>query len=208
MASTQLINSDQSLLSEFCSQASVEDNEQIFGTAVSETTIWLALEYPYAWSAKALAKCALESTVKTQLGKWQEQILSVRFQMIKRDSLPATKAPDIVYQLPDQEIAFFVALAREGKSRLFRFSLECYRDLLDIDLASLISEEERTTQLSSQDKAFEMKNLLYLVCTNGRRDRCCAKWGLPLYNEFADLVPNLAWQTTHIGDHRFAGTMV
>ncbi|MBV7327540.1 hypothetical protein KFU94_04615 [Chloroflexi bacterium TSY] len=207
MTSTQLTNSDQSIRSEFCSQASCEDNEQIFGTAVSETTIWLALEYPYAWGAKALAECALESDVKSHLENWQEQIPGVRLQMIKRDSL-STSTPDVVYQLPEQEISFFVGLVHEESSRLFRFSLNKYSDLLDIDLVSLISGGGQSAYLVSQGKALEIEDSLYLVCTNGKRDRCCAKWGLPIYHEFADLLPDAAWQTTHIGGHRFAATMV
>ena len=49
---------------------------------------------------------------------------------------------------------------------------------------------------------------LYLVCTNGNRDKCCAKFGQPVYEQVARDVGESAWQTTHIGGHRFAATIM
>jgi hypothetical protein len=48
---------------------------------------------------------------------------------------------------------------------------------------------------------------MLLVCTNGRRDVCCALWGQRFYAAAAALLPNV-WQTTHLGGHRFAATAV
>lgn len=44
----------------------------------------------------------------------------------------------------------------------------------------------------------------YFVCTNGRRDQCCARLGLPVYRRLRALVQDRAWRTTHVGGHRFA----
>ena len=44
----------------------------------------------------------------------------------------------------------------------------------------------------------------YFVCTNGQRDRCCARFGLPAYHRLRELVGERAWQVTHLGGHRFA----
>ena len=44
----------------------------------------------------------------------------------------------------------------------------------------------------------------YFVCTNGQRDLCCARYGLPAYARLRELVGERAWQTTHVGGHRFA----
>jgi len=49
---------------------------------------------------------------------------------------------------------------------------------------------------------------LFLVCTNGRRDACCAERGRPLANALHDAFPELTWETTHLGGHRFAGAML
>src|SRR5207342_2614377 len=41
-------------------------------------------------------------------------------------------------------------------------------------------------------------------CTNGQRDVCCARFGLPTYAALREHVGERVWQTTHVGGHRFA----
>lgn len=48
---------------------------------------------------------------------------------------------------------------------------------------------------------------LYLVCTNGRRDACCALYGRPLVTALSGASPHV-WESSHIGGHRFAGNLV
>jgi hypothetical protein len=50
--------------------------------------------------------------------------------------------------------------------------------------------------------------LLWLVCTNGRRDVCCAELGRPIARALAARWPDETWETTHLGGHRFAGTFL
>ena len=50
---------------------------------------------------------------------------------------------------------------------------------------------------------------LALVCTHGKRDRCCARFGRPLYEALRELAePDWVWQATHLGGDRFAGNVV
>jgi hypothetical protein len=49
---------------------------------------------------------------------------------------------------------------------------------------------------------------LFLVCAHGRRDRCCARFGVPLARELAARYPDQVWETTHVGGHRFAANLV
>jgi len=49
---------------------------------------------------------------------------------------------------------------------------------------------------------------LYLVCTHGRRDACCARFGAPLARALAAAYPARVWETTHVGGHRFAANLV
>jgi hypothetical protein len=49
---------------------------------------------------------------------------------------------------------------------------------------------------------------LYLVCVHGKRDRCCALLGLPVYRALREQVGSRALQTTHLGGHRFAATLL
>ncbi len=50
--------------------------------------------------------------------------------------------------------------------------------------------------------------LLWLVCTNGRRDVCCAELGRPVARALAEHWPEETWETTHLGGHRFAATFL
>jgi hypothetical protein len=45
-----------------------------------------------------------------------------------------------------------------------------------------------------------------LVCTNGRRDVCCASFGRPVVTAAHARLPGRVWETTHLGGHRFAPT--
>ena len=65
-------------------------------------------------------------------------------------------------------------------------------DLLDLDLASLTPYD----------------GPLWLVCTNGKRDRCCAELGRPIAGLLSQEWPEGTWETTHLGGHRFSGTLL
>lgn len=50
---------------------------------------------------------------------------------------------------------------------------------------------------------------LLLVCTHGRRDPCCARLGVPVFDALAPHVePSLLWQSSHHGGHRFAANVL
>ena len=65
-------------------------------------------------------------------------------------------------------------------------------DLLALDLAGLAAYDAP----------------LWLVCTNGKRDRCCAEVGRPIAALLARTWPRTTWETTHLGGHRFSGTLL
>ena len=49
---------------------------------------------------------------------------------------------------------------------------------------------------------------MLLVCTNGRRDACCALRGRALMGTLAADHAARTWECTHLGGHRFAGNLV
>lgn len=49
---------------------------------------------------------------------------------------------------------------------------------------------------------------ILLVCTNAKRDACCAVRGRPLAADAAAAMPGQVWECTHTGGHRFAPTAV
>jgi hypothetical protein len=77
-----------------------------------------------------------------------------------------------------------------GASRIRRI-----RDALDLD------PRDRSAFASSEEP-------LFVVCTHGRRDPCCAERGRPLARAAALAAPDLVWESTHVGGDRFAGNLV
>ena len=49
---------------------------------------------------------------------------------------------------------------------------------------------------------------LYLVCTHGRHDPCCAQHGRPVAVALAERRPGRVWQASHLGGCRFAPTVL
>jgi len=70
-----------------------------------------------------------------------------------------------------------------------------------LDLAGAFATKEFSASAFGFSRVEEP---LYFVCTNGQRDLCCARYGLPVYKCLRDLVGDRVWQTTHLGGHRFA----
>jgi hypothetical protein len=165
-------------------QFSLEADEPLTATA-PRAVVWLLLEYNGAWGAKALDESDLPATVKAFLNEQSQRIPNTRFQFIKHDT-------------PGRGITFYVARASLNAPFLYRFRLDAYEDLLTFDLPELISAHSEQTM--SEER-------LFLVCTNGKRDAACAKYGLPLYQAMSREAGSNVWQTTHLGGHRFAATM-
>ncbi len=53
-----------------------------------------------------------------------------------------------------------------------------------------------------------MTDPIFLVCTNGKRDACCALRGRALMIALAPDHAERTWECTHLGGHRFAGNLV
>jgi hypothetical protein len=91
-----------------------------------------------------------------------------------------------------------------------RERLECFfvqsSDPVRMTRALLRDYDELAGLSSSAGDA--VGGVTFAVCTHGRHDRCCAKFGIPLSCAFRDLVGERAWQCSHVGGDRFAGNVV
>jgi hypothetical protein len=93
-----------------------------------------------------------------------------------------------------------VAHTRPGRSWIRTVELEEPEQLLELDLPALGSGDH-----GGLGEPFTGPPPV-LVCTNGRRDRCCALLGRPLAAELAADDRHGVWEISHIGGHRFAPT--
>jgi hypothetical protein len=82
-----------------------------------------------------------------------------------------------------------------------RLAIEDDRELLELDPAVCAAPEP-------PGLGEPVEGPLLLVCTHGKRDRCCATLGRPLADTLAALHPDETWEVSHIGGHRFAGNLL
>ena len=167
----------------YCSQHAQETGVPLYGTA-SEAQVWFLLEYSGVWQAKALQDNDLSPAVQAWLDTQTTAIPNSRALFIKRDQTAATKS-------------FYIAVTDLSSPQLYRFQVQGYEELLSLDVAAIVFGD-------TDEKPAE--ETLVLVCTNGKRDRCCAKFGLPVYQTFAAKTDFSVWQSTHLGGHRYSAT--
>lgn len=164
----------------FCSQIAQQHHVPLYGTA-SEDRAFLLVEYTGEWQAKAIQQNGLPDVLNEWIQSQTETIEGLRPLFIKQGQ----KSSGRVY----------IAIPDFHNPRLYKLSF----DNLPRDIGPIVRGE---TDLPTSDET------LLLVCTNGKRDNCCAKFGLPVYHEFAKEDGMSTWQCTHIGGHRYAATAI
>ena len=72
-----------------------------------------------------------------------------------------------------------------------------------------MEEHEELRRIDPFEAAEQLDEPLFLVCTHGKHDRCCARYGRPLWEGISELLDeSSAWQCTHVGGDRFAGNLL
>jgi hypothetical protein len=170
------------MLTKFCSLIS-PGCEQLYGTAPVIEKL-LLIEYPRPWGHEALEESDIPAEVKLYLRRSLEAGDFSRIMLIKRQDSEAGR------------IRVFAVNCREEDPFIRAVVLGDYRELMELDLSRLFSERIDASADS-----------LYLVCTNGKVDKCCSKFGLPVYYRLGQLgLP--VWQSTHVTGDRFAPNIV
>lgn len=137
------------------------------------------MEHPAAWSAKAFPDDRLPRSIQKALRQ-------------KVRSYPHGRPLLIRQQHPHQsppELQGFLVHSREQNPQVFRLRGSSYEELL-------ACEPEPWTKP------------LYLVCTHGAHDKCCAKFGFATYCATRELAAENVWECSHVGGDRFAGNVI
>ena len=144
---------------------------------------WILLEYRGVWAHEAVDGSTLSTAVKAHLRAQRAALPHARLLFVRRRER----------RLRDGLLAF-VARSGPDRTELRRLELERYEDVLGVELA---------------EAGTLVDHPLFLVCTHGKHDRCCAVRGRPLYDAVRELVDEeWVWQSTHVGGDRFAGNLV
>ncbi|WP_238431312.1 sucrase ferredoxin [Streptomyces cavernae] len=181
-----------------CTTASRDLDEPLAGTAATART-WLLLEQPGPWGARALTSSHLDPVLGRALEAAAEGT-GVRVALIRRPGRHADCRDA-------HERRVYAAHTTPGNTWLHSAVTTDPQRLLDIDFASLGMGLPHTFDAALGGTA-HTGDPLALVCTNGKRDRCCALLGRPLAAELAASGVEGVWEVTHLGGHRFSPTML
>ncbi|MDF2259081.1 sucrase ferredoxin [Streptantibioticus ferralitis] len=176
-----------------CATVSRDLAEPSAATAASART-WLLLEQPGPWGAKAFTSSHLDP----RIGRALEAAAAgtgVRLALIRRPGRHADRHQP-------QRRRVFAAHTVPGACWLRTAEVADPAELLALDFGRLGRGETCDFGTPHQGEP------LALVCTNAKRDRCCALLGRPLVAELAASGAGEVWEVTHLGGHRFGPTML
>jgi hypothetical protein len=167
-----------------------------YGTA-ARATFFVAVEQPGPWGRDAATESHLPAAVGRSLSASCAE-RGGRLSLIRRPGLHADA---------HHGGGHTAYLAWAGTDPwLLRLTVEDPATLLSLDLDALAAGDRAAVAISAPG-AVPSEPVL-LVCTNGRRDVCCAVRGRPVALEAAAASPGRVWEASHTGGHRFAPTGV
>jgi hypothetical protein len=163
-----------------CSALAEELGEPLAGT-VDHRRRWLLLEDRSAWGTDAVAERLGAEAAATA------KALGMRLLLVRRRE--GDPADDAVRRaiLVDTEAAAMAVRTVRGPG--------------DLDV-------EQLAAVPLEAFGARMADPILLVCTNGRRDACCALRGRALTNALAEEHAERVWECTHLGGHRLAANLV
>jgi Sucrase/ferredoxin-like len=186
-----------------CATLSRALEEPLYGTA-SRVRAWVLLEQAGPWGSEAVLESRLDRDLAAALYQAADAA-HVRLLLIRRPGRRGgpgdRRGGPPVDQAAGQPYACFVAHTSRQDRWLERRHLEDPAELLALDMAAVVAGRR-------PGFGEEVAEPVYLVCTNGRHDRCCATYGRPLALALAASHGELIWESSHVGGDRFAGNLV
>ncbi|MFC0625615.1 sucrase ferredoxin [Kribbella deserti] len=183
-----------------CSTWCRELEEPIAGTAVVATG-WLVVEQPGPWGAKAPTQSHFDPVLGARIDNDAKKA-DVRFGLIRT---PGRHADLPAEDLPAGSRQVFAACTVPGRTILLGGRIGAPEELLAIDLEALARGDAAAITAAVPSLA-PVEGPIVLVCTNGKRDECCAILGRPIAQALAAAAPGRVWESNHLGGHRFAPT--
>ncbi len=163
----------------FCREASLAAHEPLYGTA-AHTRLWVVLEVRQAWGPKGLEDSGLPLAVVERLSAFTAKQPLARVQLVRTPE--RTSGP----------LRLMLARSDGPRSELVELFFDGYDALQQIDLDAFANGGELPGARPIDEPRF-------LVCVHGKRDRCCAQQGMPVFNALAERLGS---------GHRFAATLV
>ena len=179
-------------------------HEPLPGTAKGGV-LFIALEHQYGWSHDILDGGVFGEELTARIKDWLAE---------RGGSLQLIRKPGRLGQIPCDGVTMYVAHcpprivapdgAGAGEGAAFSAPRLEVRTVCDVEeMLSLDVRLGRPTE-----GARVVNEPLLLVCTHGKRDRCCAVKGRPIAQALNNVHPDAVWETSHSKGHRFAPALV
>ena len=168
------------------------------GTA-APARFWVALEQPGPWGREA----AVQSHLDPEVGAALDRLCAEhggRLQLIRRPG-------DHADRRGARTLRAYVAGGLEDRPWLLTADLDLPAQLGRLPWSALAAGDLDMV-LDAVPELEEDAEPVLLVCTNSRRDVCCAVRGRPVALAAAAARPGQVWECSHTGGHRFAPTGV
>jgi hypothetical protein len=175
-----------------CTDAARMRGEPLQASAVRYRR-FLLLEVPGPWGSSALDGKHMDPGVARQLGQ-AAAAAGAHILLIRRPGRHASTGSDARQRV----MAWAFADTSPGSERVLWGAWRDPADLLKLDLTAAIPGEANAAG----------PQRLALVCTNGKRDQCCAIRGRPVAKTIATATDWDTWECSHLGGHRFAATIL
>jgi hypothetical protein len=168
-----------------CTTASAGRAEPMFATA-SRVDRWLLVEQTGPWGPESVPAGRMDRAAFATVSRLAREFRA-RLLLIRRPSSSEAE---------QSGVTVFLAESRAGREWLMSRWFDDVAELPSLRLPA--SDPEWRTETEP----------LYLVCTHGRHDPCCALFGRPVASAMCGLVPERTWESSHVGGDRFGANVV
>jgi Sucrase/ferredoxin-like len=142
---------------------------------------WFAVEHPGPWGRVPLAQSGIDTAAVAAISAWAAAS-NGRVLLVRRSGRAAVRGP----------------------RRWFRVDSRPGRE--SVSTGTFVEESELAAAVHAPGEPHP--GPLFVVCTHGRHDTCCAVRGRPVAAALAAADPDATWETSHIGGCRFAPAVV
>lgn len=165
------------------------------GTA-SQAAFWVALEQNGPWGREAITESHLDPRVGSALAQACSDH-GGRLLLIRRPGRhvdAGTAEPTVLIAGGLATDPWLIVGSVDDPSQLLRTPWP------------LLAGDDPDTVTEVLDTFDETRDPALLICTNSKRDVCCAVRGRPIALALQEQFPGQVWECSHTGGHRFAPT--
>lgn len=187
----------------FCSVLARERGLDPVGYA-GAVDLYVAFELPLPWPYDLWRSERMPIEIRRVVDAWYRDPDAPRPRL-----RPLALAPDPDQARPGRRWAL---VHRRPLGSFARFDAEAWslpEEAIGPFAWALLMEPERLTDFERY-RADGAGDRHLLVCTHGRVDAACARYGVPLQRQLREMAPpgTRVWRTSHFGGHVFAPTLV